>query len=87
MPPYPMEKLTVEKLVKSTKLVQKVIYDAIDDPNHHFDGDMFECGGGNTRSARQQIYDSWNLLTFFSDDEHFIKAFVEFYNVTCYGLD
>lgn len=82
-----MEKLTIEKVVKSTKLVQKVIYDAIDDPNHHFNGDMFECGGGNTRSAKQQIYDSWNLLTFFSEDEHFIKAFVEFYNVTCYGLE
>ena len=78
-----MEKLTIEKVVKSTKLVQKVIYGAIDDPNHHFDGELFEYG----RSPRQQIYDSWNLLTFFSDDEHFIKAFVEFYNVTCYGLE
>ena len=81
-----MEKLTIEKVVKSTKLVQNVIYDAIDDPNHHFNGDLFECGGGNTRSAKQQIYDSWNLLTFFSDDEDHIKAFVEFYNER-YGLE
>ena len=86
MPTYPMEKLTIEKVVKSTKLVQKIIYDAIDGPNHHFDGDLFECGGGNTRSARQQIYDSWNLLTFFSDDEYHIKAFVEIYNER-YGLE